>query len=135
MAKQEFYYIRVDRYGKWTPCEYRKVSCEELDELIDHYGKHMLSLCSNGEHGAMAMWAFFKNKIGKGCYNDMINAYRLLSNDSKSLVGREHELRHVWEEYEELWRIRYHGTVEAYFLSKAEESRKRQKKYMQVDCE
>lgn len=123
MAKKEYYMVRVDKNGMWTPCEYRRVTCNELDMLLDTYGKNVLGLCSNGSNSAMAMWAYFKSKICGGCYGDMINAYRLLTDDSKSLVDREHELRHMWDKYQELWRIRYFGSVENYYLEKAKESK------------
>lgn len=115
--------VRVDIYGKWTPTDYRKVTKEELDELIDTYGGKVKELCSSGERGAMTMWAYFKNKIDKGCYSDIINAYRLLNDDSKSLVEREHEFRHLFDQYTELWRIRHYGSVEKYHLAKAEEAK------------
>lgn len=133
MDKPEFYYVRVDERGKWDPCKYRKVSRDELDRLVDDYGKMVLRMCSNGTQGAMSMWACFKNSIFGGCYSDMINAYRLMSGDSKSLVDREHELRHAWNQYEELYRIRYHGSVEQYHLKRAKEAKERFEKYMPQD--
>lgn len=33
MKKEEFY-VQVDEKNKWTPGKYRKVSKEELDELL-----------------------------------------------------------------------------------------------------
>ena len=30
MTKKEFYMVRVDENGLWTPCKYRKVTREEL---------------------------------------------------------------------------------------------------------
>lgn len=127
--KKDFYYVQVDEYKKWSSGKYRKVTADELDELLKVFGDKVLNLCSNGSEGAMAMWACFKSRINGGCYSDMINAYRLLTDDSKSLVDREHELRHAWDEYEELWRIRYFGTVENYYLKKASEARERYEKY------
>ena len=108
------YFIRVDVYNKWTPCEYRKVSKEELDNILEDYAGKLKSICSCGERGAMTMWAYFKNKLDKGCYSDIINAYRLLCADNKSLVDREHEFRHLYDQYRELWQIRYYGSVEEY---------------------
>lgn len=128
--KQDYYYVRVDERGKWEPCKYRKVTCDELDKLVDDYGKTVLRMCSYGTQGVMAMWACFKNCIDGGCYSDMINAYRLMSGDSKSLVDREHELRHAYKQYEELYRIRYYGSVEQYHLKMAEEARERLCKYI-----
>ena len=127
--KKEFYFIRVDEYNNWTPAKYRKVTCEELDSILDLYGDKVLRLCSNGKQGSMTMWAYFKNRISSGCYSDMINAYQLLSDDNRSLVEREHEFRHAYEEYLELWRIRYFGSVEEYYLKKAEEAAENIKKY------
>lgn len=129
MHKQETYLIQVDAYKKWTPGTYRAVSKEELDDLLDYYGGTILRMVSNGQNGAMAMWACFKSRIAGGCYSDMINAYRLLSGDMKSLVDREHELRHLWCQYEELWRIRYYGTVEAYHLDRAKKAKEYFEKY------
>lgn len=121
--KRESYLVRVDQFNNWTPIEYRKVDAEELDSILDVFGKRVLDICSSGNRGSMAMWACFKSRINGGCYGDMINAYRVLTDDSKSLVDREHELRHCWEEYEELWRIRYFGSVEEYHLQKAKEAK------------
>lgn len=129
MGKSKRYLVQVDANKKWTPCTYREVDEEELDAILDYYGGTILRIVSNGNKGAMAMWACFKSRIAGGCYSDMINAYRLLSDDSKSLVDREHELRHIWNQYEELWRIRYYGTVEAYYLAKAEKAREYFDKY------
>ena len=133
MAKKEYYMIRVDEYGNWTPCKYRKVTGDELDKILNTYGKNVLGLCSNGKNSAMIMWAYFKNIISSGCYEDMINAYRLLSNDNKSLVDREHELRHMWDNYQELWRIRYFGSVENYYLEEANDAREFFERYKDVE--
>lgn len=133
MAKKDFYYVRVDEHGNWTPSSYRRVTADELDVLVDKFGKIVLSICSRGAQGAMAMWACFKSRICGGCYDDMINAYRLLTGDSKSLVDREHELRHAYENYQELWCIRYFGSVEEYHLKKAEESREHFNRYIKED--
>lgn len=133
MAKKDYYYVRVDEKGVWTPCKYRKVTREELDKILDNYGKRVLALCSNGTIGAMAMWACFKSRICSGCYSEMISMYQLLSNDTKSLVDREHELRHMWYQYEELWQIRVAGSVENYYLNKAEESKKHFENYCKED--
>ena len=129
--RREAYFVRVDEFNKWTPCKYRKVDADELDKILEEYGKKVLEICSNGQRGAMAMWACFKSRINGGCYGDMINAYRLLVDDSKSLVDREHELRHAWEEYNELWRIRYFGSVEEYHIQKAKEAKEQMEKYME----
>ena len=129
MPKQKEYLVQVDAYKKWTPGVYRKVSADELDALLDHYGRMVLHIVSNGTKGAMAMWACFKSRINGGCYSDMINAYSLLTDDTQNLVTREHELRHLWNQYEELWRIRYHGTVEQYYLDRAAEAKERFEKY------
>lgn len=133
MAKKDFYYIRVDEKGIWTPCKYRKVTREELDKILDTYGKKVLAICSNGTIGAMSMWACFKSRICSGCYSEMISMYQLMSNDTKSLVDREHELRHMWYQYEELWQIRVAGSVENYYLNKAEESKKHFENYYEED--
>ena len=133
MAKKEYYMVRVDENGIWTPCKYRKVTREELDKLVEDYGKKVLALCSNGNIGAMSMWACFKSRICSGCYSEMINMYRLLSNDNKSLVDREHELRHMWYQYEELWQIRVAGSVADYYLKKAEESKEHFENYYKED--
>lgn len=76
------------------------------------------------------MWACFKSRISSGCYGDMINAYSLLTDDYKSLVDREHELRHAWYHYMELWQIRYYGTVEEYFLKQAATAKEHLSKYI-----
>lgn len=128
--KREFYYVRVDARNKFTPTKYHKVTCEELDEMIDVFADRVLSICSNGNNGAMTMWACFKSALCRGCYSDLINAYRLLSGDSKSLVDREHELRHAWEEYIELKRIRLYGSLYEYYMKKAEESKRVYDKYI-----
>lgn len=133
--KKDFYYVPVDKYGNWTDTEYRRVSREELDKLEEKYGRAVLKICSNGNIGAMAMWACFKNVIDGGCYGDMINAYRLLADDHNSLVDREHELRHAWNHYEELVRIRHYGTVENYYLERAKKAKERYEKYCNVDDE
>lgn len=129
MSKQEKYFVQVDAYQKWTPGVYREVNAEELDVLLDHYGRKVLQIVSNGTKGAMAMLACFKSRINGGCYSDMINAYRLLSDDPKNLVEREHELRHLWNQYEELWCIRYFGTVEAYHLTEAAKAKEYFERY------
>lgn len=123
MQKNTRYFVRVDKYGVWTPTEYREVTRDELDSLIIKFGNRVLDICSRGQEGAMIMWAFFKSRIRNGSYEDMINAYRLMSTDHKSLVDRETEIRHLWQQYEELWQIRYYRTVEEYYLKKAEEAR------------
>jgi len=130
--KREFL-IQVDEYGNWTDGKYRKVSAEELDKILEQYGARVLSICSNGKEGAMIMWACFKSRINHGCYSDMINAYRLLSDDARSLVDREHELRHLWDKYEELWAIRYHGTLENYYREEAEKAREYAERYQKKE--
>lgn len=129
MSEQKEFLVQVDEYKKWTPCVYRTVTMDEMDALLAHYGGMVLRLVSNGTQGAMAMWACFKSNINGGCYSDMINAYRLLTDDSRSLVDREHELRHLWNQYKELWQIRYYGTVEAYHLKRAAEAKERLDRY------
>ena len=123
MQNNTRYFVRVDHYGVWTPTEYREVTRDELDSLIIKFGNRVLDICSSGQEGAMIMWAFFKSRIRNGSYEDMINAYRLMSTDHKSLVDRETEIRHLWQQYEELWQIRYYGTAEEYYLKRAEEAR------------
>lgn len=134
MAEQKEFWVQVDQYKKWTHGVYRKVTKEELDALLEHYGGTIMRIVSNGSKGAMAMLACFKSRIYAGCYSDMINAYRLLTDDPKSLVDREHELRHLWEQYVELWRIRYYGSVEAYYLERAKEERKHFERYAPVEA-
>lgn len=129
MAKKDFYYVRVDKKGLWTPCKYRQVTREELDKLVEDYGKKVLVLCSNGTIGAMSMWACFKSRICSGCYSEMISMYQLLSGDTKSLVDREHELRHMWKQYEELWQIRVFGSVENFHTKRAEEAKEHFENY------
>lgn len=126
------YLVPVDQCGNYTPCKYRKVNEAELDSLLDKYGKKVLRMCSNGTQGAMTMWACFKSRIDGGCYHDMINSYCILTDDSKSLVDREHELRHAFAQYEELWRIRYHGTVENYYLERAKKAGEHYRRYTEV---
>lgn len=128
MAKQDFYYVPVEVNGDWNSCKYRKVSLEELDELLDLYRNKVLEICRNGEKGVMAMWAFFKNTMGVA-YTDMANAYDLLTDDHKSLVDREHELRHEYNHFKELHHIRYYGSVEEYHLVCADNAKKRLGKY------
>ena len=123
LSKQNTYLIRVDIHKNWTPNQFREVTADELDDILKFYGDRILQICSNGTQGAMTMWAVFKSRINHGCYSDIINAYRMMSGDSKSLVDREHELRHAWKEYEELWQIRYHGSVENYHLEKAKQAK------------
>ena len=130
--KREFL-VQVDEYGNWTEGKYRKVNAEELDEILKKYGDRVLSICSSRSRGAMTMWACFKSRINSGCYSDMINAYTLLSDDPKSLHEREHELRHAWDEYEELWAIRYHGTLEQYYLDEAKKAREHAERYQQTE--
>lgn len=131
--KNEKFFVQVDQYKKWSPGKYREVTCDELDELLEHFGNRVLRMCSNGSEGAMAMWACFKSNINGGCYSDMINAYRLLTDDSKSLVDREHELRHAWNEYKELWQIRYYGTVEAYYLEQAQKAKEYRERHLKAE--
>lgn len=128
--RQEEYYIQVDKYNKWDPGHYHKVTADELDKILDHFGSIVLRKCANGAEGAMAMWACFKSSINGGCYSDMINAYRLLTDDPKSLVDREHELRHAWYQYKELWQIRYYGTVENYYLEQAKKAKEYCERYI-----
>ena len=130
MARQEVYLVPVDKNDKYTPCLYRAVTADELDRLLEKFGNRVLSIVSRGEQGAMAMWACFKSRVNNGVYSDIINAYRLLTDDSKSLVDREHELRHAYNEYHELWCIRYFGSVENYFLEEAKRAREHFEKYV-----
>ena len=127
--RKNTYLIRIDKNRNWMK-EYREVSREELDELIKKVGHDILNICSRGDEGAMAMWACFANRIKNGRYGEMINAYRLLAKDNKSLVEREHELRHAWYKYDELWKIRYYGTVEHYYLKKSQEAKETMEKYL-----
>ena len=119
MTDKKEFLVPVDEHGNWTDGKYRKVGRDELDKIVKQYGGKVLSICSNGKNGAMAMWACFKSRINGGCYSDMINAYDLLADDSRNLVEREHELRHLWDKYEELWAIRYYDTLENYYLEQA----------------
>ena len=134
MDKDTKFLVRVDQYGNWTEDTYRAVTREELDDILEKYSRQLMDLVA-GKTGAMAMWACFKNVTsavsGFGGYGDAINAYRMLTDDHKSLEDREHELRHFWKKYEELKQIRYHGTVEAYYLKRAEEAKNRQTRVLQ----
>lgn len=129
MTEQKVYLVPVDKNDKYTPCSYRAVTADELDRLLEKFGNRVLDIVASGERGAMAMWACFKSRISDGCYSDIINAYQLLTNDSKSLVEREHELRHAYNEYHELWCICYFGSVENYYLKKAEDARQHFERY------
>lgn len=125
MSNKKEYLVPVGASNEWLGNKYRKVSREELDKILEIYSNDILKIISNGEQGVMTMWAYFKNRLCGGCYGDIINAYRILSNDNKSLVDREHELRHAYQRYKELWRIRYFGSVEAYHLAKAKEAKEK----------
>lgn len=130
--RQEFYYAQVDpntNCYSWTEGKYHKLTLEQMDDALKKWGDKILNIVSNGKEGAMAMWACFKSRINYGCYSDMINAYRLLTDDHKSLVDREHELRHAWNHYEELWQIRYYGTVENYLKEELERAKERYQRY------
>ena len=130
--RQEFYYAQVDPKTNdysWTECKYHKLTLEQMDDALQKWGNKVLHIVSNGKEGAMAMWACFKSHINSGCYSDMINAYRLLTDDHKSLVDRERELRHAWNHYEELWQIRYYGTVENYLKEELERAKERYQRY------
>ena len=133
MDKDAKFLVRVDQYGNWTEDKYREVTRDELDEILEKYSRQLMDLVS-GKTGAMAMWACFKNVTsavsGCGGYADAINAYRMLTDDHKSLEDREHELRHFWKKYEELKQIRYHGTVEAYHLERATEAKNRRERIL-----
>ncbi len=133
MDKDTKFLVRVDQYGNWTEDKYREVTRDELDEILTKYSRQLMDLVC-GKSGAMAMWACFKNVTsavsGCGGYADAINAYRMLTDDHKSLEDREHELRHFWKKYEELKQIRYHGTVEAYYLERANEAKARQERIL-----
>lgn len=122
MDKDTKFLVRVDQFDNWTEDRYREVTRDELDEILIKYAGQLMDLIS-GNRGAMAMWACFKNVTGSGCYADAINAYRMLTDDHKSLVEREHELRHFWNKYDELRKIRYYGSVEAAYLKRAEEAK------------
>ena len=130
--RQEFYYAQVDPKTNdysWTDCKYHKLTIEQMDDALEKWGNKILHIVGNGKEGVMAMWACFKNRINSGCYSDMINAYRLLTDDHKSLVDREHELRHAWNHYEELWQIRYYGSVENYLKEELERAKKYYQNY------
>lgn len=129
MPNLNTYLVRVDNYNKWTPTQYRRVTRDELDEIIQFYGNAVKDICSGGSQGAMIMWAYFKSSIDKDCYSDMINSYQLLANDNKSLVAREHEFRQIYEQYMELWAIRYFGSLDNYYKKKASEAEETLKKY------
>ncbi len=133
MTVDEIVYALMNRGKIHALGKYRKVNAEELDEILKKYGDRVLSICSSRSRGAMTMWACFKSRINSGCYSDMINAYTLLSDDPKSLHEREHELRHAWDEYEELWAIRYHGTLEQYYLDEAKKAREHAERYQQTE--
>ena len=120
---EKTYQVRVDELGNWRKSTYRKVTETELDKLIEEYGKKVMEICMRGQNGAMTMLAFSKNAVSGGSYEEMICAYELLSEDTKSLVDREHELRFAWEHYQELQRIRCFGTLENYYLEQAKEAR------------
>lgn len=124
------FFVRVDENGKWTPTKYRKVGVEELDDILNSYKAELRRICGCGKRGAMTMWAYFRNRIDGGCYSDLINSYELLGEDSKSLVDREHEFRHMFMQFEELWQIRYYSTVEEYYLKKAEEAKDKLNNYL-----
>lgn len=134
MEKQTKFLVRVDQYGNWTEDKYREVTRDELDAILVKYSRQLMNLVA-GRPGAMAMWACFKNVTsavsGCGGYSDVINAYRMLTDDVKSLEDREHELRHFWKKYDELKQIRYHGSVEAYHCKMAEEAHKRQARILE----
>ena len=129
MNKDIKFLVRVDQYGNWTEDKYREVTRDELDAILIKFSRQLMDLVS-GKNGAMAMWACFKNVTsavsGCGGYSDAINAYRMLTDDHKSLEDREHELRHFWKKYEELKQIRHYGSVENYYLKKAEDAKNRQ---------
>lgn len=129
MPDYKVYAVRVDENFNWTSTKYRKVDLEELDKILKYYGNKVKELCSNGSQGAMTMWAYFKSRIDSGCYSDMINAYELLTDDSKSLVDREHEFRQTYEQYRELWAIRYYCSLENFYRKKALEAEETLKKY------
>lgn len=134
MGKDIKFLVRVDEYGNWTEDKYREVTREELGKILEKYSRQLMDLVC-GKTGAMAMWACFNNVTsavsGCGGYGDVINAYRMLTDDHKSLEDREHELRHFWKKYEELKQIRHYGTVEAYHLKCAEEAKNRQTRVLQ----
>lgn len=129
MDKNKKFLIRVDEYNRWTHDKYREVTADELDKIIDGFGRSILSIVSHGTRGAMTMWACFLNCIQGGCYGDVINAYRIMSDDPVSLVNHEHELRHLWQQYQELHAIRYYGSLEAYYLEKAKRAKETFDKY------
>lgn len=120
---EKTYQVRVDENNVWRTSTYRQVTEEELDKIIELYGQKVMSICSRGQNGAMAMLAFFKSAVSGGCYQEMANTYELLSGDNKSLVDREHELRCAWEHYQELCNIRWFGTMENYYLEQAKEAK------------
>ena len=110
--KLEYYWVPTDKFGNWTPDKEIKMTADELDKIIDKYEGEIYRMIE-GREGAMTMWACFLNHMQKG-YSSAINSFHLLTNDHRSLVDREHELRHKWNQYRELQNIRYHGSEREY---------------------
>lgn len=120
---REFYWVPTDKFGNWTPDNEIKMTADELDKIIDKYEGQIYRMIE-GREGAMTMWACFLNHMDKG-YSSAINSFRLLTNDHRSLVDREHELRHKWNQYRELQHIRYYGSSTEYYEHMVEECKRR----------
>lgn len=118
--KMESYKVPVDQFYNWTWDRYLEVSEAELDKIIRIYAKRVMDRCE-GPNGAMAMWAYFEEKTNNGGYEAACNAYRLLSGDNKTLTDREHELRRLFEQWRELWAIRYFDSYSNYLREKADD--------------
>lgn len=124
MNKKKTFLIPVDQYKNWTEGKFREVDLKEMEDILQYWAYKVMELCA-GRDGSMAMWAYFKSRTNNGCYSDAINAYRILTNDSKSLVDLEHNLRHTYDEWRYLWAVRYYGSYAKYQEVKTAAIRKR----------
>lgn len=126
-SNNKTYKVPVDPHGNWIENRGGVYILDEetLDKIISKYEGEIYRLIE-GRKGVMAMWACFLNHLsirGTCSYSSAINAYCIMSDDHKSLVDREHELRHKWNQYEILWKIRYHGSLTQYYEDKLKEKR------------
>lgn len=121
MTKTTFL-VRVDEYGNWTRKQYREVTADELDVILDKYSRKIKNTIS-GNSGAVAM---------QSCFNSITSGYESSegADNAQTPKGCEYILRLLLTRYDELKRIRTYGSVEQYHISKANKARELQKRIL-----
>lgn len=121
MTKTTFL-VRVDEYGNWTRKQYREVTADELDVILDKYSRKIKNTISSSS-GAVAM---------QSCFNSITSGYESPEGTDNVQTPKdcEYVLRLLLTRYDELKRIRTYGSVEQYHISKANKARELQKRIL-----